>query len=87
MSSEKHKRNIDKYNGSIDELVNDIGNLHYETLSELFLKLSKKLATDSEKDTNAGRSKLGLALSKASTRLEFVVEQIHEAWKISKPYM
>jgi len=35
----KHKKQIEKYNGDLIELVNDIGNLHYETLSEFLLML------------------------------------------------
>lgn len=41
-----HKSNIEKYNGSIDDLVEDIGNLRYDVLSEFLQKLSSKLESD-----------------------------------------
>ena len=87
MSCEKHKRTIDKYNGSISELVEDIGNLHYETLAEFIKELSSKIERDAKKDEAAGRTQLSEELYGAAEYLEITSTYIEQAWVISKPYM
>ena len=52
-----HKTQIEKYSGTMSELVEDIGDLKYDSLSEFFKLLSKKLNKDSEADFNRGRLK------------------------------
>lgn len=68
-------------------LAEEIGNLHYESLSILLYHLSKKMDSDSQKDYKAGRKKIallleyvGVSLFEASTRMERV-------WKICEPKM
>jgi hypothetical protein len=87
MSEQKHKKTVEKYSGSLEELVEDIGNLHYESLQDFLLLLSKKLNADAIKDTRAGRTKLALQLADASLEIEAAEKSIAKAWIISKPYM
>lgn len=87
MSCEKHKRFVEKYNGSLQELAIDIGDLHYEALSELLGSLKTKLNADGNKDYQGGRKKLALALYRTAEAIEEAEKQILEAWKISKPFM
>ena len=75
-----HKENIEKYDGSMKELVEDIGNLKYDSLSDFLKMLSEKLERDSVEDADRLRYKLSLQLKEAS-------HHIGEAWEISKPYM
>ena len=86
-SCQKHKKDVEKYNGSIEELADDISNLHYETLEYFFIRLSDKIFLDSMKDSEGGRHKLGTALNEAHINLIKVKKNIGEAWKISEPYM
>ena len=46
----KHKTYIEKYDGSLEELAEDIGNLRYDALTDLLKLLSAKLNKDSESD-------------------------------------
>lgn len=84
---EKHKKTIEKYDGSLEELANDISNLRYDALEHLLLTLSTKLAKDSYADKERGRPKLGNALASASNQILHSTNSISEAWDISKPYM
>jgi len=59
MSCEKHKRTVEKYPGSLEELAQDIGNLHYEELAKFLHALTDKIEADGEKDGAAGRVQLG----------------------------
>jgi hypothetical protein len=82
-----HKSTIEKYNGSIDELVEDIGNLRYDVLSQFLQKLSSKLESDSKADFQRKRFKLSNALNDASSNIETASLDIEEAWIISEPFM
>jgi len=82
----KHPKNVGEYT-DMEQLANDIGNLHYETMYELLGKLSKKLGHDCLNDQNAGRQKLANELADASNAISDASCYIGTAWEISKPYM
>lgn len=84
---EKHKKIVEKYEGTLSGLAEDIGNLHYETLTEFLTELSNKLRQDSNKDADAGRVKLAEELFMASAYVKEASEKIGRAWVISKPFM
>lgn len=84
---EKHKKVVEKYNGTINELADDISNLNYEVLECFLKRLSGKIFLDSMKDSEGGRHKLANALNKASIDIGNANKRIGEAWKISEPYM
>ena len=75
-----HLETIDRYNGTMYELVENIGDLKYDALADFLQKLSEKLSRDSDGDVGRGRVKLAKELKEAS-------EHISEAWRISKPFM
>jgi len=87
MSCEKHKKFVEKYDGDLQGLATDIGDLHYESLSELLKHLKIKLNIDGNKDHQGGRKKLALALYRAAEAIEEAEKHISEAWRISKPFM
>ena len=68
-------------------LAEMIGDLHYETLTELLEHLFLKIGSDGRKDLHAGRIKLGCKLLDAEVKLCMAFIEIKEAWNISKPYM
>ena len=68
-------------------LAEEIGNLHYETLSILLIYLNKKLVEDSKKDNAAGRKVISRALNKAANDIKSAQIHISRAWEISKPFM
>jgi len=76
----KHKSVIEKYDGSTEQLVEDIGNLKYDSLSEFLKLLSEKIERDSKADAGRERFKLAKELESAS-------KHIGEAWRISEPFM
>ncbi len=82
----KHPTKI-AYKGGLEKLVEDIGNLRYDTLAEFLELLQKKLDNDSKKDGERGRKALSLELSRAATFVMAAKESIDKAWVISKPFM
>jgi len=83
----KHKKTIDKYNGDISELVNDIGDLHYDTLKDFLLLLSVKLEKDSIKDNKNNKPQLSNTLKNASNSIYDSYLHICDSFIISKKYM
>jgi hypothetical protein len=84
--SKIHKDYVN-YEGSLDELVEEIGDLRYDVLEEFLNKLSNKLREDALTDCKRGRVQLAYHLNSAHYFTKFAKEQIKEAWRISKPYM
>jgi len=87
MDCEKHKKTIEKYEGTLQELAEDIGDLHYRELAKFLSHLNMKIYSDGCKDFGRGREKLSKQLTKASTHLSNSSGNIYKAWKISEPYM
>ena len=83
----QHKTEVEKYNGSLEELARDLGNLRYDTLAEFLKNLSLKIKVDGEKDGGRGRNKLAKVLKNSSEKLEESAKDINEAWRISESYM
>ena len=81
-SQKKHKREIEKYNGNMKELVNDISNLRYDSLAEFFVLLGDKLALDSIADFKRNRPKLAKNLGYASVSIQDAGKHIKDAWNI-----
>lgn len=68
-------------------LANDIGSLHYETLTQLLYHLSKKIDQDAEVDYKAGREKLAAALQYAGMSLFESALRMEKVFKVCEPFM
>lgn len=82
----QHKTHIEYKNG-LEDLVNDIGDLRYDTLETFIILLSEKIKNDSILDAARGRKNLALSLEKTSQSLHEAAVHMKEAWRISKPFM
>jgi len=82
-----HQTEIKNYNGSIQELADEIGNLRYDSLSIFLNLLAEKIERDSFKDRSRKRIKLATNLEKSSKFLKQAKLEIDSAWKICEPYM
>lgn len=68
-------------------LAEDIGNLHYESLTQLLYWLSKKIDEDSVKDYQGGREKLAAALQYTGMSIFESSLRMEKVWNICKPNM
>lgn len=82
-----HETKIKKYQGTLNDLAIDIGNLRYDTLAEFLDLLGKKIQEDGDKDLARGRAKLAKQLHDCSSCLEQSKKAVDEAWRISEPFM
>ncbi len=65
---------------SNSQLASNIGDMYYDTLSELLLKLSQKLEIDAKADKDRGRERLADNLQKASVSIEQASSFVQKAW-------
>jgi len=68
-------------------LAEEIGDLYYDSLAELLMKLGEKLERDATSDHRRGRMKLTTELAAAADHLYVAAERIAAAWLICKPYV
>ena len=76
-----------RYEGGLEKLVTDIGDLRYDVLEILLRSLSLKLLLDANKDRTRGRVLLSTQLENAANKLLDGAANIGIAWDISKPHM
>ena len=87
MTCDSHKKTLTNYNGSLDDLSKELGDLHYQTLTEFLVLLADKIQVDGLKDMSAKRYNLANSLFEAASLLRQASMQIDKAWEISKPFM
>lgn len=82
----KHKKEVAGIS-DMKVLAEMIGDLHYESLAELFKHLAEKVEFDGEKDCLNCREVLGNTLILASAHIYLSYVEMKKAWQISKPFM
>lgn len=82
-----HRSALENYEGSFQELAEELGDLRYDALAEFLQHFSQKLAKDSKADEKRGRAKLANCLAQASDNLGQSAQEIQKAWIISEPFM
>ena len=84
---EKHLIKVTNYNGTLEELANDIAGLRYDKMSNLLEWLGMKIQDDAVKDYEAGRTDLSVNLGLAAISIKDAEKFTSRAWVISKPFM
>jgi hypothetical protein len=82
----KHKKDVAGIS-DMKLLAEMIGDLHYESLAELFHYLEGKIGVDAFYDYVGDRPKLSFALGEASEHIARVAKCLDHAYQISKPFM
>lgn len=83
----EHPTSIPGYPEDMKKLAEDIGNLRYDKLDELFCRLLDKIHADKEKDRTAGRRILAQTLEDLAYYLDKAQEEASYAWEICEPHM
>jgi hypothetical protein len=83
----QHPDHVIGWNGTMDELVQAVGNMRYDALGDFIYKLSQNIQEQSDADLKRGRPRLSKELYSASRKLIGADLYIGEAWEICKPYM
>lgn len=83
----QHADRVERYPGTLAELVNELGNLQYDALATFLAALAVKLEGDAIQDAARGRKKLAAELLVASVDVADAAGAIARAWAICKPHM
>jgi hypothetical protein len=83
----KHPKNIEGFEGSLDELAKSVGNLAYDQTSSFIEKLADDIKRQANADLARGRKKLSSELYMAANKLYEARDKMNLAWKICEPYM
>ncbi len=81
-----HKSKIEKYPGSMEELVEEIGDLKYDSLAIFLELLAHKIQKDGQKDKERNRVKLSNNLFKSAEKIKESKEFMDKAWVICGPF-
>lgn len=81
-----HKSEVENYSGSMEELVEEIGNLKYDSLANFLDLLADKIHRDGKKDKERNRVKLANNLFHSAERIRESKEFIDKAWVICEPF-
>jgi hypothetical protein len=71
----KHQKQITHYNGSNEQLWEDIGDLDYDSLVELFSILNKKFSKDAVHDLELWHPKVSEHLQNIATWLAKILQE------------
>jgi hypothetical protein len=83
----KHPTTIEKYDGDLKQLAEDIGNLRYDALREFMFYFSNKIMRDSMSDGAKGRKKLSSLLGQTAVDINDAAVRMGRTWDICKPHM
>jgi hypothetical protein len=83
----KHTNAVSHFSGNHLQLAEEIGDLYYDSLADLFSKLGEKLERDAASDQKRGRIKLSAELAAAADHLYAASEKIAAAWLICKLFV
>ena len=70
-----HKKTIEKYSGSLEDLGKDIWDLDYDTLVQIFEILTKKFQKDADHDKELNHPKVSEYLTNISKALEEILKR------------
>jgi len=82
-----HPKKIKGYNGTIEDLAKEIGNLRYDYLNEFLEDLELDIRRQADNDKETGRIQLADRLYATADNLKNVRDKLDEAWKICEPYI
>jgi len=83
----KHPRNIEGFEGSLEQLAKSIGNMTYDQTVSFIEKLADDIKRQADADLTRGRKKLASELYATANELYQARDRMDLAWKICEPYM
>lgn len=86
-SLQKHAITLRNYNGDLEQLAEELGDLFYDSLADFLHLFSEKIHRDAESDAWRKRPKLAGHLLACSRHLQQASAEIDKAWQICKPHV
>ena len=83
----RHPTNVKGFEGSLEELAKNIGNMTYDRTALFIEELAEDIKRQADADLGRGRKKLATQLYETSDKLYQAKDLMNEVWKICEPYM
>lgn len=83
----KHSSVVPDFDGSHEQLAEQVGDLFYDSLAELLGLMADKIRRDAEADRLRDRTKLAQELTTCAEHLSAASKSISQAWEICEPFM
>ncbi len=83
----KHTTTVKAFNGTNEQLAEELGDLFYDNLAQFLNLLAMKIEKDSKADLKRGRTMLAKELHECARHLSSASEHIGVAWDISAPFV
>jgi hypothetical protein len=82
-----HPKTVEGYDGDLEDLAYNIGNLRYDVLEQFLTALADDLVRQSEGDLKRGRPQLASKLYKTANTIYKSRDEMGDIWNLCKPYM
>ncbi len=79
-----HPKKVEGFNGTLEELAKNVGNMTYDQTARFIQLLAKDLEKQAEEDLKNGRKKLANKLYGTAEGLNNAYYEMNDAWKICK---
>ncbi len=86
-SCSKHPDKVVGFDGSIEDLARNVGNMRYDSVERFITALADDIERQADDDAKKGRTKLADVLYATAGRLYQARDEMSNSWKICKPYM
>jgi hypothetical protein len=83
----KHSTKIEKYDGTTEELAEDVGNTRYDFSENFYKLLSEKYLSDAKHDKELGHEQVHSRLIKIAELHKEIQKEFSELWKICEKHM
>ena len=83
----RHPRQVEGFEGSLEQLAGSIGNMTYDETASFIEKLADDIKRQADADFARGRTQLASKLYATAENLYTAKENMNLAWKICIPYM
>jgi len=83
----KHPRNVEGFEGSLEQLAKTVGDMAYDQTASFIEKLADDIKGQADNDKSKGRVKLASRLYAVAEQLYKARDEMELAWKICEHYM
>lgn len=83
----RHPRHVEGFEGPLEELAKNIGNMTYDRVEEFIGELADDIKRQADADSARGRKNLARELYATAEILYWAKTNMGLVWKICEPYM
>ena len=83
----KHPTEVPLYEGELALLAHHVNAMRYDQVVAFYVQAAKELRQQAAGDRERGRMRLATKLEMVAVKLDVVIMEMKEVWRICKPHM